>query len=248
MAAEILTDWVAQTEDLGNKEGPAKFNTALIEVSPPGWIQDNLWDKDIGGTFCQGFATYLDKVFNLFGIKSFVITMGYDQTYFTHVTTIVVIGDADGKRFFIFDPTFNGTFVDAFDGARVDLATLFEQHATLGMERIESSFESMPFSRTIFVHESSIERFMSNLSESGTAANCPSTADENGLFVCRDFSGGMAYYRVANEEALSQMNIDPSRILESLLIEGGVISTNWVDTEEDRNAFEALLQKHNVSH
>jgi hypothetical protein len=158
-AAAVLTAWVAQTIDQGDPLGPTMLDTALVEVSQPGWIQDKLWDTDLGETFCQGFATYLDKVFNLFGIKSFVLTMGYDQTTFTHVTTIVVIDDVNGKRFYMFDPTFNGTFVDSSDGAWIDLGTLFEQYAATGMDGLECVFESQPLSRTKFVHESSMELF-----------------------------------------------------------------------------------------
>lgn len=245
-AAEVLTDWVAQIVDQGDPLGPTIRDTALIEVSRPGWLQDNLWDADLGGTFCQGFAAYLDKVFSLFGIKSFVLTMGYDQTYFTHVTNVVVIDQVNGKRFYMFDPTFNGTFVDAFSGAWVDLETLFEQYAEAGMEGLECVFESQPISRTKFVYESSIDHFLEDLFESGDVANCPDTPREDGLFVCRDFSGGLLYFSKKHEEGLSQMGIDPQRILESLLIQGGVISTNWVDAEDDRDAFEALLQQNDI--
>lgn len=245
-AAEILTDWVAQTVDHADSIGPVNLNTAVVEVAQPGWIQDNLWDNDMGGTFCQGFATYLDKVFSLFGIKSFVITIGYNQTNLTHVTTVVVTDDQNGKRFFMFDPTFNGAFTDLIDGSWVDLATLFEQYETLGMQEMKAAFEPHPILRTKFIRETAIDSFMTNLSISGATANCPETADEDGFFVCRDFTDGLPYFQFTFEEDLSQMNVDPSRVIESLLIEGGVISANWVDAEEDLIAFESLCAEYNL--
>jgi hypothetical protein len=56
----------------------------------------------------------------------------------------------------------------------------------------------------------------------------------------------MLYYSERHEEDLSLMNIDPQRIMESLLIQGGVISATWIDAAEDLDTFEALLQQYDI--
>lgn len=75
------------------------------------------------GVYCGGAAVFLTKLYHLLGITAFTIDTGVAGTLLTHVTTVVVDNNGDTKSYYIFDPTFNLTFINEDTGK---FANLFE--------------------------------------------------------------------------------------------------------------------------
>ena len=126
-AARLLLHWSAGVSDLGSKIPKAALVNSVTSLSASE-IFGNIWEKDVGGGSCGAFACFYAKILHLFGIDSFAIDIGFDPSLlFTHVTTIVASHVGEKRKFYLFDPTADGTFVD-FQGNYVDLETILNSY------------------------------------------------------------------------------------------------------------------------
>lgn len=108
LAAKEIMNWVA--------------NHLLYASDPSSLIKNNFFnnlsaadindyfDKKQGGVYCGGGAYFLAKIYELFDLPAFTVTMGIPNTNLTHVTVVVAERANSSYRYFIFDPTFNVTF------------------------------------------------------------------------------------------------------------------------------------------
>lgn len=122
-AARLLLHWSARVSDCssGRPKTPGLLST--IFILPAQQIYQDIWQADAEGGSCGAFAVFYDKVLKLFGINSFTVDMGFDGALdlsFTHVITVVAEHDGVKWKFYIFDPTVDGTFVDK-DGNFADI-------------------------------------------------------------------------------------------------------------------------------
>ena len=93
---------------------------AVMSGLPLGQILSESFEGKRNGVSCGGFAVFQARLLQMFGYEAFTMDFGMPGT-FTHVTTVVAIGPADAKRFYVFDPTFNAGLVTVDDSVQVDL-------------------------------------------------------------------------------------------------------------------------------
>ncbi|WP_083265753.1 MULTISPECIES: acyltransferase family protein [Pseudomonadaceae] len=93
---------------------------AVMSGLPLGQILTESFEAKRNGASCGGFAVFQARLLKMFGYEAFTMDFGIPGT-FTHVTTVVAVGPADAKRFYIFDPTFNAGLVTVADNMQLDL-------------------------------------------------------------------------------------------------------------------------------
>jgi hypothetical protein len=134
-AASRLLGWVAPILDVGDRIDVFADLSRKLPIMSASEIYSDIWQPDAGGASCSGFAVFFQKVLALFDIPAFTIDVGYEGTPLTHVTTIVPFE----RKFYVFDPTFGGVYVDS--NGYVDLVSVI---AGAG-----AKFRAAPISRTI---------------------------------------------------------------------------------------------------
>lgn len=149
--ARLLTAWTAANLDHGWTTKLKIRNSAWVEMLSPGRLQSELWDVDAGGTSCYGFAVFLDKIFKLFGIEAFVIDIGLQDKTLTHVTNVVVVREGASRRYYAFDPTFNGTILGS-NGDFVDIESALSIPGTLS----GAQFRGVSFFRSVILTPSDL--------------------------------------------------------------------------------------------
>ena len=127
-AVSILMNWSARVSDLGSnitQRSSAPF--FYFQSMNAAQIFYDVWEKDDGGGICASFAVFLVKVLHLFDIEAFTVNMLLDMDlHITHATVIVAIPEQQNWKYYLFDPTSDGTFME--DGNYADLATLFAHY------------------------------------------------------------------------------------------------------------------------
>jgi hypothetical protein len=141
-ASSRLMRWAASVVDVGGSIDEFKNLSDALPSMSAAQIYSDIWQSDAGGASCGGFAVFLQKVLALFNIESLTMDVGYEGTPLTHVTTIVPF---KGK-FYVFDPTFGGTYANA--NRYVDFPSV------VAGERAELT--AAPISRTMFFGKSSM--------------------------------------------------------------------------------------------
>lgn len=151
-AARLLLHWSARVSDLS--VGKIKRNALMSAISSLSvqQIYKDIWLADDQGGSCGAFAIFYDKLLKLFGVNSFTVDMGYDgarELNFTHVITVVA-QEKDGKwKFYIFDPTVDGTFVDK-SGNFIDIESVlqtFDRDALRITDAFSDAEECLPRDR-----------------------------------------------------------------------------------------------------
>jgi hypothetical protein len=154
--AMALLHWAAPQIALDFDGARATRNTtALLQEKDPSPPEE-------GGTSCAGMAVFLDKVLKQAGYDSFTIDIGYPGTFVTHVTVVLALPGPYGRRFYILDPTFGGTYEDR--GEPIDLETMLWS----GRGR----FRASGVSRAAFVTDKYLSLFLAKVREAGASAEC----------------------------------------------------------------------------
>ena len=134
-AARLIMQWAAQVSDLAYPFDPASPAARIGAMSAMQIYQD-IWEKDAGGGSCGAFAVFLARTLHEFGYTAFTVDTGFDASLnLTHVTTIVALPYGKKWKYYVFDPTYAGTFVDK-NGDFMDIESL------LALYRPNKSFDS----------------------------------------------------------------------------------------------------------
>jgi hypothetical protein len=222
--------------DLGN--GIKRFDTLskAVEDLSAAQVYQDVWLPDAGGSYCGGFAVFLQKLFSLSGIKAFTVDMGIVGTPLTHVTTVVA---ADDGRFHIFDPTFNGVYTEP-SGAFVDLETVLLRATP------EGKFRTRPISRTILQEAASPDEIESALAKQLGVRN-PECASVNSEYVrCLHVPYDIRYLRWGWAADLEKYHLADEPDLIIALMRRNVIRVSHTAGEDVRQRFIAMLERANV--
>ena len=175
-AAHALLNWTANAVVHGYGDVSRATTHAVYEMSAAQAYQD-VWARASGGTSCGGFASFFAKLLSLFEFEAFTIDMGFPGSPVTHVTTVVSLDDERGSHFYIFDPTFNGAYVDRKSGSYAFLAQVLDD-ATARRPRYE--FRTAPIKRDlVFASGGDTSRLFPALSSVGySPAACTRAQDD----------------------------------------------------------------------
>ena len=169
-----LVLWTAKRVDLGNDPSNA---IAVLNLLPASQIYQEFWKPNRGGASCGSFAIFFRKVLGLFDIDSFVIDIGYLGTYLTHVTTVVPIKSPSGFKFYVFDPTFGGTYISR-DHGYADLQSVLADPES-------ATFDAKPVLRTAIVGDAYWRGFRRVARKFGRVPDCRKVDDYR---VCDRFA------------------------------------------------------------
>ena len=98
--AAALLPWAAETVVVGTPEVPQPHD--VITLLP-------IFRARTGGGSCGLFATFYQDLLARVGIPAVIVNIGVPNSPLTHVTTLVW----DHEMFYVFDPTYNGRFLDS---------------------------------------------------------------------------------------------------------------------------------------
>ena len=125
-AARLLLHWSSRVSDLMSGHPANSEQLSFVSQLSAQQIYQDVWLADNLGGLCGLFAIFYDAVLKLFDINSFTVDMGLNDgqvQYFTHVVTIVPQFENSEWKFYLFDPTSDGTFVDE-NGNFMDIESL----------------------------------------------------------------------------------------------------------------------------
>ncbi|MBI5321038.1 hypothetical protein [Bradyrhizobium sp.] len=236
-AAHKLVIWTARTVDLG--ESVPKFPN-VVNAFPylsASQLYDAVWKPDAGGALCGGFAIFFQKVLNLFGIDAFTIDIGFPGTFLTHVTTVLPVTTGSGTSFYIFDPTFGGTYATR-DGRYVDLGSMLSQAADV-------HFVAEPVMRTAIIKGKSPAIARKSYRKLGLAPKCRRSKDLRGYLVCDDLAYDRRFVLKAWSPLLRRHRISPKTDLILALLRHKVISSTV--PADLKTAFAATLSESTVT-
>jgi hypothetical protein len=97
--AAALLPWAAETVVVGTPNLPNDDAATLLPI----------FRARTGGGSCALFATFYQDLLARVGIPAITVNIGLPNTPTTHVTTLVW----DRGTFYVFDPTYNGRFLDS---------------------------------------------------------------------------------------------------------------------------------------
>ncbi len=134
--ARAILDWVANAGDYALSSSIHEETDARVARGSAADIYYEVFLPDAGGVYCGGYAIFLNKVLRLLGYNSFTMNYGDLADDLTHVTVVVPIQRDESSQaspkvgnswdFYIFDPTFNGIYVDAQTGAQLPFQKMLE--------------------------------------------------------------------------------------------------------------------------
>ncbi|HET6426123.1 MAG TPA: VCBS repeat-containing protein, partial [Planctomycetaceae bacterium] len=109
--AELLRNWVANAADSTLYSNPLMSGTRT-----PAESFYKYYVPDLAGSSCGGFSEFFIQVLKLFQIDSLTIGLGDETADLLHATVVVPILSNGQWRFEFFDPTFNCSFDNSWNG------------------------------------------------------------------------------------------------------------------------------------
>jgi hypothetical protein len=154
--ARRILDWVANAGDYALSASIHERANPRVARANAAGIYYEIFLPDAGGVYCGGYSIFLNKVFRLFGYDSFTINYGDLNDALTHVTVVVPVRQQTTEsespsswRFYFFDPTFNGTYVDPNSGDQLSVRRMLELIANDAADGIR--LEELPVDRREFL-------------------------------------------------------------------------------------------------
>jgi hypothetical protein len=233
--ARKLRTWTANAVVLGPEPVNMTATTTAVVVQPAWQTYVEIFKPGLGGVSCAGIAAYYQKILALFGLPSFTIDMGFDNgTGLTHVTTILVLGTPEQRHFFIFDPTFSGSYVKN--------GKIAEVMESLRAKRVE--FRTTPMSRRVLIPHSELRRFLKDNQEARSRAICDRESPIPETTECRDFVDSPAYNRIMMGRAMAQNGFSQEQDFILGLMRHRVIGVlpSGIDPEAHLEFFKQLAQ------
>jgi hypothetical protein len=160
------------------------------------------------------------------------------------VTTILAAGTETNPAFYIFDPTFNGTYVDRRSGTFLSVDEVLESPAAGDPPY---RFETQPIRRDYIYkarRASELSVMLSPLGLDRTA--CEMThAGQNRRYVCKDLPYDSRGLRAAWKGPLAARGIPDDADLILVLMRHRVLSVSTTD-DRSRQRFLELLARHGI--
>ena len=243
VAARELLNWVSNTVDISDSSIAAAM-TAKVSAMHAGQALQDVWLADAGGTGCAGFTAFFSKVLAVFGYRAFTIDVGYAASPVTHVTTVLMAGHGADPAFYIFDPTFNGAYVDRRSGA---FASVDEVLGSPAAEDSRYQFQTRPIKRDYIYDKTDAAELSAMLSPLGLSpAACEVTdAGQNQRYLCKHVPYDARVVRAAWKEPLRALRIPADADLILTLMRHRVLSVSATDPRS-RQRFLELLARHAV--
>ena len=177
----------------------------------------------------------------VFGYHALTMDVGYEGSNVTHVTTILIAGSDAEPTFYIFDPTFNGAYVDRGSGAFLSVDEVLRSIA-VGEPRYQ--FQTQPIKRDyIYEKENAAELsvMLSALGLNPAACEVPD-AGQTQLYVCKHFPYDSRVVRAAWNEQLNKLGIPADADLILTLMRHRVFSVSATDNLPRRHFLELLAR------
>ena len=245
LAARILLNWTANVVDVSNADLGALMTRTAQPMSAAQVLQD-VWLTDAGGASCAGFASFFSKVLTLFGYESFTMDFGYEGTPVTHVTTILATRNGAAVDFYVFDPTFNGVYVDGSSGKLVPLGQLL---GATSRDAKAHRFETAPIRRD-YIYEAAKRTELSTVLAAVDLdwRTCtPPQEGKKAFYVCKGFNYDGRVLRIGWRNDLERLNIPSNADLIRTLMAKRVFSVSTTD-DRLRQQFYNLLTAHGIPH
>jgi hypothetical protein len=131
-AARLLMNWVANVGDFATSNEINQITVPTVAKSSASEIYYDIFLPNKGGVYCGGYSIFLNKVLRLFNYKSFTIDFG-DKHIMTHVVVIIPQKQANGYKYYLFDPTFNITFRHRNTGKYVTFTEMINLYTAFSM-------------------------------------------------------------------------------------------------------------------
>jgi hypothetical protein len=174
--AKKVRDWVAATVVFGEEPHNVEVTTNVVMTEPAWQPYVDFFQPRRGGVWCAGIARAYQKALALFGIPSVTLDVGWEHTELTHVTTLVVVRDRGVRRYYVFDPTFDASYI-APDGSDVDI--------TSALEGRRASFTMRPMTRIVLTPPSLAAHFSEPAVSAGVTASCVPSSTIRDVAECR---------------------------------------------------------------
>lgn len=229
-AIDELLHWASSVVDAGGDIPEFANLVQATSLMPASQLYSELWLQDEGGAKCGAFSVFFQKLLALFDVPAFTVDMGQTGA-FTHVTALVPIA-SDGKtKFYLFDPTFDGTYRSRRDGAYVDLESVLNGS-------VAAVFAARPIPRTVMYPNEEDKAFKA-LDET---ANCDVSADE--LYKrCKDVRYDINFVLADWSETLRQLSIPPDADLILALLHKQVLFVSDTAGNGPRQEFLAMIAR-----
>lgn len=124
--ALLLLDWVAKQADDGSDPQLVTRNTNLVNQMSAAQIYFDILEKNAGGYYCAGHASFLTKVLRLYDFEAFTMNFGSLTDDLTHVVSILAEREDNDWNFYLLDASYGVSFVD--NGELVDIFDLLSRH------------------------------------------------------------------------------------------------------------------------
>lgn len=182
-AADQLANWVANNTLWSISEAT---HVDMMQASD---IYYNFFGKHQGGVYCAGTATFLNKIYNLFGYKNLTIDTGLLGTSLTHVTNYIGVKKNNRWKFYLMDPTMNQRFFNRHTGQYATISTILK------------SLKSNHFENDIFVKQESTKKREYLLRTPYLASEpnkytfiCNASHGKSIIYLCHLTPGPFAYF------------------------------------------------------
>jgi hypothetical protein len=198
--ARKLRNWVADAVVQGGEPVNMERTTRAVVTLPVSQTYAEIFKPGRGGVSCAGYAAFYQKVLRLFELPSFTIDVGWDNgSKLTHVTTVLVLGSPEQRRFYIFDPTFSGEYVR--QGQAVEALDL--------LKGAKADFRTAPMSRRVLIPHSQLRSGIVDNEAAQTHAACDRESPLPEMTECHGFMDTPAYNAIIMGPAMEQSGFAP---------------------------------------
>lgn len=198
-AIDQLLHWASSVVDLGGDIPEFTNLKQAFSLMSASQLYSEVWLPDAGGASCAGFAVFFQKLLAVFGAPAFTIDIGYAGTFLAHVTTVVPIKSASKTRFYLFDPTFGGTYRARQNGAYADVELVLDGS-------VPAVFTARTIPRTVMHAANVAERAREVFAQLGVSPECD-TPSGGAYTRCKEIPYDFRYVLIGWSEALIERSI-----------------------------------------
>lgn len=234
-AVERLLHWAASVVELGGDIPEFANLQNAFPLMSAAQIYSDVWLKHAGGTSCAGFAEFLQKLLGVFGVRALTIDVGYAGTILTHVTTVVPVESGGKTKFYIFDPTFGGTYRARQDGGYADVESMLDGS-------VAAVFAAKQIPRTVIYPNKDADRMRRAFATLHLSPNCGVVASES-YTRCEAVPYDVNYLLAGWSQPLRERSIPPDADLILSLMRKQILSVSNDAGPAVRNEFLAMIER-----
>ena len=230
-AIRRIRSWAAKKATWG--EYPPEIELYTLDAFQ---IDEQVWKPGFG-TSCGGFAYFLEKVLLSFKITAFTLDFGVPNSNLTHVTLVVALNEGEGFKFYVFDPTFNASYIDTNSKKIIDI---FEV-----ISRSQKNEDNFTLAQDYFVrnvsHADDQGEYLESLS--GTESDCDYVDFH---WLCKGFPYNINVLKVMWKENIKQNKISLDDDIFLSLFKNTVFSVGHSLKGKARIEFIKQLKEHGI--